>query len=189
MNATDTVNAQELGIKYYRSFISYEIPLQPEGEIPFEETEGLRSFYIGYHGKEGRVLQFVKILLVREEVRSVELSEKEDPGARVFFRVIRDPESRKAILGERLPYAKTEKITELFEGVVGDNGRDCQVTLYRKEQALKDMYIYWPNGNLKERILQRRDDHKSVWHYDQDGNLLEPVATPETPSPEHQSLP
>src|SRR2546422_1058658 len=70
MTATDRTNAQGLETKYYRSFVSYEIPLQPEGEISYAETEGLRSFYVGRHDEERHGIEVVKTLLRRDGGKS-----------------------------------------------------------------------------------------------------------------------
>lgn len=158
----------KLGLRdrYYRSFVSYEVPFQPEGEIPFAETEGLRSFYVAHHNSRGFRLQFMKILLVREGERIISLPEPEEPGSRIYFRVVRQNDDSDEV-GSRVEYSDTEGMTDIFEGRVGPSGRDCEAILFRREQVFKEIDSYWPNGALKSRSLRRSDGRESFWHFDE----------------------
>ena len=164
-------NTLELQRKYYQSFASYQIPFQPQGEVAYPETEGLHAFYVGHHDAKGRLVRFVKLLLVREGVQDLKLSENEKPGLGIYFRVHRHPD-RKATPGNRISYAATEVLTEFFEGEVGPSGGDCRLSLFRREVAFEDAYRYGPRGKLQERTLWRPDERKTVWHYDAQGHLL-----------------
>ncbi len=173
MSTPEIISTLRFNDDYYRSFVSYTIPFQPEGEIPFGGTEGLRSFYVGRHDEGGRIVRFLKIILVREDVREIELPENEETGSRLFFRVDQRPEVETSDVGGRIAYDETEAMTRFFEGEVGESGRNCRVTLFRKEVAFRDEYHYWPNGNLRERHQSRGDDRESVWHYDEAGIPIE----------------
>src|SRR4051794_17253743 len=84
------------GPRYYRSFVSYEVPFRPDGSLQFADTEGLRSFYVAYQDLAGGVVRFDKVRLVRLEGPSqeVELSKLEPPGTAVYFQVLRDPSTQ-----------------------------------------------------------------------------------------------
>jgi hypothetical protein len=180
MTTIETIAAQGLEIRYYRSFISYEIPFQPESEIPFAATEGLRSYYIGSHDAEKRVVQFIKTFLISEDHRDIRLSEPEEPGTIIYFRLDQPADGRFAEVGSRVDYADTEEMTEIFEGQVSDSGWDCRATLFRREPAFNDVYSYWPNGRLNTRILWSSDGRVSAWHFDQAGH---PIDTENAPRP------
>lgn len=169
MAATLTVEGLRVG--YYRSFKSYQIPFQPEQKVSFAGTAGLRSFYRCYRNRDGRILEFTKILLNCVDRREIDFTCHDLPGSTVFFRV--DRKRGKSAPGKQIAFVETEDMTEFFEGEVSESGDHCRLTLFRKEQAFKDVYEYWPNGNLRKRMLTRMDKSNSVWPCDEEGNILE----------------
>lgn len=185
MRTTEKPPTHKLRIGYYRSFLSYRVPFVPEDKIDYSETEGLRSFYIAYHNPKGLVVEFVKILLTRLEQTVTNVPE-EAPNTALFFAV---GPNRRRVLGKKLRYSETEDMTEFFEGKILAPGR-CSLSLFRKDQAFKDSYVYWPNGRLRERVLVRMDKTKAVFHYDKHGKLLGKKETEETlvPSPERSAM-
>ena len=138
----------------------------------------MRSYYIGSHDAEKRVVQFIKILLVSEDHRDIRLSEPEEPGTTIYFRLDQPADDGIAAVGSRVDYADTEAMTRIFEGQVGASGWDCRATLFRREPAFKDVYSYWPNGRLKTRTLWSSDGRKSVWHFDEAGHPVDAEITP-----------
>jgi hypothetical protein len=179
MGTTEKPPTRRLRIAYYRSFLSYRIPFAPEDKISYSETEGLRSFYIAYHNPSGLVVKFVKILLTRLE-QAVTTVPKDAPKTVVFFAV--DPNRRQPVLAKTLRYSETEDMTEFFEGTILEPGRRS-LSLFRKDQAFKDSYVYWPNGRLRERVLLRMDKSKAVFRYDRQGRVLGQRETKETLGP------
>jgi len=151
---TKTTNGLENGPRYFRSFVSYEMPFRPDEPVEgFAETEGLKSFYRVYFAADDRVHQFDKLLMVRaeKEGRAVELSEKEAPGSAVYFEVDRDRETGEVSVGKRLKYPETEHIVEFVAGQADSSGRVCQTVVFKREIAFSDTYDYWPTGRLRLR--------------------------------------
>jgi hypothetical protein len=166
-----------LWMAYYRSIRSYRIPFEPQGQIDYAETEGLRSYYIAYHDDDDRVVEFTKVLLTCVRRRHVEVPGFSSSNPVTFFAM--DRESEGPELGQNIPYRDTEDMTEFFEGQFA--GSEGDVAHFRKEQAMRDVYAYWPNGRLRKRVLMRMDKTISTWRYDEKGRVVrdgDPVESP-----------
>lgn len=160
-----------MNITYYRTFASYRIPFYPQGELLYRETQGLNSFYIGYHDASGRLLQFVKLLLERVSATPEVLNFTGEPGLHLYFRAERNaPNSGTVTIGEQIAYEDTEASTEFFAGSVETSGAQATLFHLRKQQAFRDFYLYDRSGKLKERLLLRRDTRSSAWSFDKAGN-------------------
>jgi hypothetical protein len=172
---TKTTNGLENGPRYFRSFVTYEIPFRPDEPVErFAETEGLKAFYRAYYDAEDRVHQFDKLLMVRaeKEVCAIELSEKETPGSAVYFEVDRDPGTGESSVGKRLKYPETEPIAEFFAGEADSSGRVCQAVLFKREIAFSDTYEYWPTGRLRVRTTTKTEHSPQVAHYNEKGRRV-----------------
>ncbi len=149
MTAPDPAPGQP---RYYRSFVSYQIPFRPSEPITFEESEGLVSYYIAHHDEAGRVVRFDKIQLVRavKGTRACPLPTPIAPGAVVYFAATAGGPA-----GDPLEYGETEGLDEIFAGEVGPDGMTVNATLLRRERAFSDAYDYWPDGALKRRTMTK----------------------------------
>ncbi len=171
----DAPVAPPTGPRYYRSFASYEIPFRPIEPVAFADTEGLRSFYVAYHDRSGRVVRFDKLRLVRveKEPRTCALPTAREPGSAVYFAAVSNPSGGEPQLGGQLAYPETEAHDEFFAGVVGPSGKDCKVTRLRREVAFTDTYAYWPGGRLRSRVKSGPEQDAVGEYYDADGNKVE----------------
>lgn len=172
---TINYNCAHTARRYSRSFVSYEMPFRPNGVVSFAETEGLHSYYIAYYNDTGRVAQFDKILFVRLTTtpRDFRLESHTTPGTLVYFRKQADSADTDPALGDQIPHAETETLTEFFVGTVGPNGETGTASLYRKQTAFSDSYEYWRNGQLRQRTMSRDGlPPEKVLNYDKHGHLL-----------------
>ncbi len=168
MITTEPRPARSLRKAYYRSFLSYRVPFEPEHEISFAETEGMGSYYIAHYDSEERLREFEKILLTRLEKRAIHASGEIRARWRPYFSVNESAPGRVEV-GRELAYTDTERSPEFFQGEEGELGTPGEVWLMRKVPVLRDRYSYWPSGVLRERALTRMDQSESVWHYDEEG--------------------
>jgi hypothetical protein len=168
------------GAVFYKSFAGYRLPPKLQSPILFEETARLASFYIAHHHKDGRLAWFAKILAEqRPDERKVELSERRQPRALVFFKAVRQgPQKEDVVVDGPVDYADTKDQSEYFEGEVGAPGSDARATLICRNVFFADLYAYWPSGKVKQRKLVRSDGSASLWCYDQRGKLVNQSKTP-----------
>ncbi len=110
--------------RYYRSFLSYEVPFRPEDPVEFADTEGLKSFYAAYFDEAGRVVRFDKLRLVRadKKPRELPLPIAAPPASTVYFEVVRDPAPSEPSPGKQLSYQETEPLNEFFAGKPDSTG-------------------------------------------------------------------
>jgi hypothetical protein len=151
-----------------------KIPFGPLEPFAFADTEGLRSFYAVYHDRDGRVVRFDKLRFVRVEKgpREVKLPAAEEPGAALYFKLVPGAAPAAPGVGTRIEYPETELLDEFFAGKVGPSGVDGKVALSRKEVAFTDTYTYWPNGQLRTRVMSGPDQPSTEEHFDADGRKL-----------------
>src|SRR4051812_1665221 len=104
--------AQAVRTAYFRSFVSYRIPFQPEDEISYAETEGLNSYYVGRYDREGRLVEFEKILLQKLESRDMDVQKEYGSPVRLFFAAEQHGSALNA--GRELAYAETERLPGFY---------------------------------------------------------------------------
>jgi hypothetical protein len=171
MTTIETPTVPEIRTAYFRSFLSYRIPFEPEGEISFAETERLGSYYVAHSGPDGRLRQFEKILLTRvQRLDSIVLRQSADQ--RRYFTVRRRREGALE-LGAQVTYAETERWTEFLQAEESQPGTAAELWLMRRMEVLRDRYSYWPTGVLRDRTLTRMDQSEVTWRYDEQGRVRE----------------
>ena len=153
---------------YYKSFVSYKIPLVLKDAVAFEDTKGLSSYYIGYYDDNGQLVRVAKILLQRVTKQEVDLAAKRAPGTLVFFAANRDDAGTPG-QGDELSYAETESLEEYWQGQVAATGDRAELSLLRRTMFFDDTYSYWESGALKRRVLSKSDGSKSTWEFDEQG--------------------
>jgi hypothetical protein len=170
MITTETQTARTVRTAYFRSFLSYRVPFEPEDEISFTETEGLASYYVARYDADERLCEFDKILLTRVQRLLIRTAENVDPSSARFF-AVKPERANSWAVGSEIAYAATEGRSEFFASAAGQAGPSCIVSLMRKEVVMRDRYSYWASGGLRKRILTRMDESESVWNYDEAGRI------------------
>ncbi len=171
MTTPSKTSAPTTALRYFRSFLSYEIPFRPDDPITVADTEGLHTFYIAYYDPAGRLIRFDKLQLVRAGTGPLTftLPSPAKPGTMACFAVLGDPANNEPSIGDRLDFPATEALVQFFAGKVASDGLTGAATLFRKDIAFSDSYDYWPNGRLRKRVLTRTGHLPTIVVYDQDG--------------------
>ncbi len=125
-------------LKYFSSFHGYSMPLIPIGELEFERTASVPTFYVGRFGESGELVHFLKIAVTRRESRSFVLPEQTEPGTVFYFSV--NDRSAEPIVWDPLPYHATEHLREYYEGRVDDTGLGGTATRFERQVAFAQTY-------------------------------------------------
>jgi hypothetical protein len=159
--------------QYYKSWVSYQIPMRPADPIGFEQTELLPSFYLAYFDRSNHLKRFVKYLTHQTSIGTRELPEKKNPNTILYFEALPKGTASDAFeLGREVLYPATEGHPVYFVGVVDKEGDHVDLRLVRREIFFDDSYSYWPNGELKERILTKKDGTTVKTRFDEHGKEL-----------------
>lgn len=162
---------------YHKSFATYRVPLSLKDPMPFHETEGVTSYYIGIYNQEGRVRRVTKVLLQRRDQKSVQLVAPKPPHSDVLFAVEVDGEGIRNV-GSELQYGDTESLQMYWRGDVNDAGLFADVELVERTAFFEEAYAYWDNGSLKRRVVSKADGSRTIWEYDESGQSIEHRVVP-----------
>lgn len=158
--------------QYYKSRVSYQIPIRLVDPIDYEQTESLRSFYLAEWTKSGQLAYVIKYITDSEPAKSLYIIEPKPPGASLYFEAT--PSRRtQANPGKEINYLETEGQNLYFKAKVDESGHRIGFDKVRRKIFFKDEYSYWPDGSLKDRILSREDGSISKYHFNQAGQLVE----------------
>jgi hypothetical protein len=154
--------------QYFKSWASYEIPMRPANPVSYSETEGLTTYYLGEYDEQANLVRFVKFL---REVRASERARVPVEGRNktVYFDAL--PEGNRYRPGRQLAYAETEGRPAYFTGSPGGENR-ADVNLVMQTVFFDDEYSYWPNRQLKQRVMRKKDGTVLKWAFDRAGNEI-----------------
>jgi len=85
---------------------------------------------------------------------------QESPDRRIYFEVVRDPQTCEPSAGKRVTYPETEQLAEFFAGEVDSSGRTCRAILFGKGNCLfrnLRLLAHWPStdaNHSERRIIQ-----------------------------------
>lgn len=145
--------------------------MRPVGPIDFLQTEPLKSFYLGFYDQDGRLKRFVKYLVQETKAGTHQLPEKSAPHALLYFEALIRNASEFDV-GRAIPYADTEGKSMYFKGIVNGMGNQVDLQLVKRTTFFDDAYLYWPNGQLKERVMTKKDGTVLKTLFDEDGKEL-----------------
>jgi hypothetical protein len=170
----DTPATAPIRPRYYRWFASYEIPFRPTEEVEFADTEGLWGYCSAYKDRTGRVIRFDKwnVFYGEQNPREVKLPKAQPPETAVYFEVVRDPATGEASIGKQIEYVDTELLDQFFAGRVDPSGQTCQGRLLHRARQFSDTYVYWPNGEMKTRIMTKAGQSPVARYYDPEGREI-----------------
>ncbi len=157
--------------QYFRSWVSYQIPMKPVDPVDFAGTEGAASFYLGRFDRNGRLVRFTKFL--RQETPADAAATRQAaarPGG--YHAAVPHPGGGRDdgyTLGEPIPFSDTEGREAYFRVLDGTESQAADLRLVRVGVQFDDQYEYWPDGTLKTRILTRADGSVRRVDHDRQG--------------------
>jgi hypothetical protein len=161
--------AQTVTKRIYKSFADYEVPFRPQQPIAYAQTEGLASYYVGWHRADGRLLRFTKFLLQADAPFEFDLPEPREPGSTLYSPGEQDEGGTLSAGGGAIEYSATEELLQYVRATVFPGGTRAAGRNIQKVPFFEERYVYWPNGRLRERIGIRQDGSWSRWQYDRHG--------------------
>ena len=151
--------------------------MRPVDPIDYGATESLNSFYLGCYGEDGRLARFVKYLVEREDFGEHRFQEKETPNTTVYFEAV-PANASEFTVGKSIDYSGTKGQRSYFKGRVDNSGNRAHIERINRNIFFTDEYTYWPNGELKERVMTKEDGTVVRSRYDQTGREIESGALP-----------
>lgn len=127
-------------IQYYRTWIGFAIPVQPDQPVDYGATENDLVVYRGTHNERDQLVQFTKRRRNREPAQDWKMPAAGKPGERLFLRD--EGTAIEPRPGKRLSYEDTAEMDSYFEGSLGDDGTTAHLTLVRQPIIMSDEYIY-----------------------------------------------
>lgn len=166
-------NQEEEKRQYYKSWVSYRIPVRPVDPINFSDTESLVAFYLGYHDKKGFLKRFVKYLIESEDLGEVALSKEMPPNSILYYEAPPPgTDWKRFVLDKELKYLETENLASYIKAEVSRSIRFLKLQRIERIIVFTDEYEYWPNGKLKHRVLTKRDGTVVESSYDEMGSEM-----------------
>lgn len=126
-------------LKYFKTFRGHSKPLVPVDEIQFSEAESLPTYYASWFEENQKIIRFVKYAVTRFERREFVLKVDRKPGSNVCF-IVYD-KLNTPIDAAPVNFSKTETETEIYQGVVGDDGKKGYVNRYERTVTFDETYI------------------------------------------------
>ena len=159
-------------LQYYKSWASYQIPMRPVDPIDFAQTEPLTSFYLATFDQSNRLKRFVKYLVERKSVGIRHLQGRSAPNSVVYFAALPSSAASEVDMGKALVYQDTAGCSVYFRGVVDSTGDQADLQMVRRSIFFTDEYSYWPNGQLKERVMTKKDGTVVKTRFDEHGTVI-----------------
>lgn len=161
--------------QYYKTWVSYKIPMQPTGPITYAETEKLNSFYLAYYNGQ-QLVRFIKYLVKKKELGIIKLSQSRTTHLKIFFESLTDLNNlTESSLGEEISYIATENKQTYYVGYVDNTGFSMQLQQVEHQIFFCDDYAYWPDGTLKERVMTKQDGSILRTQYDERGKIIQNI--------------
>lgn len=161
----------ERGHRYFRSWVSYQMPVKPTDPVAYEQSEDAVSLYRGEFDADGRLVRFTKLF---REAQALGPATGEPAGVGDYREAL--PDGRGLRPGNRIDFRDTENQPAYFkvESVEGVP----TLRLITVSVEFDHHYSYWPNGALREHTLAKADGSRRTVRYDQQGRKL-----PDQPEP------
>ncbi len=142
--------------QYYESWSSYQIPIRPSGQIQYNDTEELSSFYIGLKNSNGDLFKFTKIWKDIDPAEIVKVSEVSAVNTIIYYSSIKslDGSFHK---NKQINYSQTEGLPNYFQGILVQGSESMKLEFVRVITLFTDEYSYWDNGQLKLRIMTKEN--------------------------------
>jgi hypothetical protein len=162
--------------QYFKTWTSYSIPMRPAGPISYAETKALRAYYLAFYDHDDNLARFVKYYREPQPAGGITLGRAYEPSTVLFFEAALEWDKQPAV-GKEIDFLSTEKLSPYYQGVVEKDGRFAQLSLITTTVLFADDYQYWPNKQLKERVMHKEDGTTTRHLYDKSGKELPAART------------
>ncbi|WP_349591923.1 hypothetical protein [Azospirillum argentinense] len=158
----------EVQKQYFRSWVSYSIPMKPRDPISYADTVDSISYYIGYFDRGGRLIRFIKYIRQEQDADIINFSDRINGDRATYYEALRI-ENEKYRIGSRIDFERTEGLDAYFKIYSQNNTKGRHPYLVVTHTEFDDKYEYWPNGKLKTRTIVKSDGSRRQTFYNEQG--------------------